>query len=491
MIDVLEFFSDIDAQKMQGISLVITVVFIFIILWGAISGFWPFTKEFGLSGFYSVIKEMRHLKKILNQAIHKLPIEGSVKERREEFTKKFNEINDHFQKQSVFSHIWNEFTEQLVYPSDKEPNFQNSMRPENFFTLEYFLKKKRINLKLLESMPGILVGLGVLGTFTGLSLSLWLIKDILETKPSEAVKILIPGASVAFLTSVAGLLCSLIFNIISDKKSSVLQNLLNLFNSLLEKSLKFVTEEDLLKQNLKELQQQNKYLVNMDENIALKIGEHFGKIGETIQKSISQSNQNISEKFLENIAEKMGKGMGDFSKQQIENTEKTLLALQENIPPLISRLENSQKQSEQTSQALISQLATSSQDSQNQISSVLKDNLSNMKTEFEEITENLKEGMTQTLLDSSKELKNLLSSVLEKNNAFLKETEESKQSFQKDIDQTVEKFHAFTDQLNKIMSEFNNTTSPNIQKAIEKFSEAGEQQNRIVEKNEQYIHALA
>ena len=469
---------------MNPFSLVITIFFIFIILYVTVAGFWPFIKAFGLSGLLSFWREAERLKRQIKEAIQQLPTTNIVEEQRNEFVRKYNEINDYFKKdQSIFSHSWLEFTEQLIEPSDKETVFQNSIRPEKFFTLEYFLKQKNINLKFLESMPGILVGLGVLGTFLGLSVSLIPALDKLQGDPSGAIRDLIGGAGVAFFTSVAGLFCSLIFNVISDKKTSVLQIQLNKFNSLLEKSLKFITEEHLLTMYLEESRQQGKYLSNMDENIALKIGDiirnSFEQVGGKIQQIISQKNQNISEKFLNDIANQMTKGMGDFSRKQVENMEKTLTSLQDNIPPLISRLEHSQKQNKEATKTLINQLATSSRDNQDRINESLIHTMQNMKRAFEEITQNLKQGMTKTLSDFS-----------EKNNVLLKQTEESKISLQKHVDQTADKLHTFTNHMDKIISELNSTTIHNIQLSVEKFNEAAKQQKQIVEKNEQYVHSL-
>ncbi len=474
---------------MNPVSLTITIVFIFIILYVAIAGPFIKIKLFGLSDLLSFCRVAKQLSREIKAAIQQLP----TSDQRNEFARQYHKINDYF-RQSVFSHLWLEFTEQLIKPSDKETVFQNSIRPEKFFTLEYFLKEKKINLKLLASMPGILVGLGVLGTFFGLSVSLVPALYKLQETPTEAVQILISGAGVAFFTSVAGLLCSLIFNIISDNTISALQNDLNRFNSQLEKSLKFITEERLLTTHLEESQQQGKYLSNMDENIALKIGnivkDSVEQMGGKIQQMISQSNQNISERFLDDIVNQMTKGMGDFSRKQVEHMEKTLTSLQDNIPPLLSRLENSQKQNEEVTNTFINQLAVSSRDSQDQINKSLIHTMQGMKGVFEEITQNLKQGMTQTLSDSSKELKTLLSNVSEKNNVLLKQTEESTMSFQKDIDQTADKLHAFTDHLGKIISELNDTMIHNIQSAVEKFNEAGEQQKQIMEKNEQYVRSL-
>ena len=278
-------------------------------------------------------------------------------------------------------------------------------------------------------MPGILVGLGVLGTFIGLSMSLIRVFPNLQDKEKDlegAVELLISGAGVAFFTSVAGLLCSLLFNIISDKKISKLDSLLNTFNLRLEKCLKFVTAESLLADQIKTIKQQEKYLANMDEQLAMKIGDHInqsvGNLGNKIQNAISQSNQSISEKFLEDISHKMAQGMGDFSAKQRENLEKTLSSLQNNIPPLITRLEKSQKQSEETTKHLITQLAETNQKSQNQVHESLVSFIQKMKSDFGDITQNLKDSMGKTLSDSSGELKTLVSSlshinkdILEKN----------------------------------------------------------------------------
>ena len=334
-------------SNIDPLSLAIVGFFIFIIVDMTFFSFslslFPFNKKIGFFSLVSFWKKTKELDENIRLAIKELP----TSDYRNNFTKKYHEINEKFSSSKyIFNHLWKEFSEQLVEPTDKEPIFQNSIRPEKFFTLEYLLKKQNINSKLLESMPGILVGLGVLGTFSGLSVSLFLVfPDLAGQNPNlkEAINTLISGASVAFFTSVVGLLCSLIFNFILDKKMSILQSSLNDFNFSLERNLKFVTEEHLLTNHLKELYQHGKYLENMDEKIALKIGDYIEQIGNKVQGAISQGNQNISEKFLSDMANQITQGMGDFSRKQMENLDKTLSALQSNIPSLISKLENSQR----------------------------------------------------------------------------------------------------------------------------------------------------
>ena len=453
-------------------------------------GLWPFNRKIGFFSLLSFWKKTKELDENIKSAIKELPKDNF----RNEFTKKYHEINEKFSSQKyIFNHLWKEFTEQLIEPTDTEQIFQNSIRPEKFFTLEYLLKKKNINSKLLDSMPGILVGLGVLGTFVGLSVSLFSAFPYLtDQNPNlqEAIKVLISGASVAFFTSVFGLGCSLLLNFISDKRMSILQSSLNDFNFSLERSLKFVTEEHLLTSHLKELYQHGKHLENMDEKIALKIGDHIEQIGNKIQGAISQGNQNISEKFLSDMANQMTQGMGDFSRKQMESLDKTLSVLQSNIPSLISKLEKSQKENEEKTIELIDYLSTISKDNQTQINNSLIEATQNIKSEFEEIVRNLKQGMNQTLSDSSGELRKLITSLGEMNQKILKQTDESKTVYQNQLDEIAKNLHSFTDRLEKAISEINDITSKNIKEALYSFHQAAEQQKQIVTENKTYINSL-
>ncbi len=494
---------------MDLVSLIITATFIVIIIYITVFGFWPLNKKLGFFSILSFWRETKKIKKNLEEAIEKLP----DKDHRNEFTRRYQrEIDPYFSEQGAFfTHLWIEFKEQLIEPGEEEAVFQNSMRPKEFFIFDDLLKKQNLNFKLIESMPGILVGLGVLGTFTGLSISILRAMPKLPSQGdmgniSEAVNLLISGAGVAFFTSVVGLLASLIFNLISDKRVSLLQSLLNKFNSRLEKSLKFVTEEHLLVEYLKEVKQQGKHLANMDEKLALKIGDRIEEsvksMGNAIHSAISESHQNISERFFEDISSKMTDGMGDFSTKQRENLEKTLSSIQNNIPPLISRLEQSQKQNEETTKNLINQMSVVNIKSQEKINESLAETTRQMKSDFSEITKNLKEGMSQTLSDSSGELKTLISSLgnISKglisnlgsvNKDILEKTTKAQALYKEHFDETLKHLSSFADRLERAISEVNTVTTDNIKSAGEKFNQVVESQTHIMEQNQKYIHSLS
>jgi len=454
-------------------------------------GFIVFVTVYCLSSFSKKTKE---LEENIKSAIKALPKEDC----RSQFVGNYHQINENLgSTKHIFKHLWKEFTEQLITDTEKEKSFQNSIRPEKFFTLEYLLKKKNINSKLLNSMPGILVGLGVLGTFVGLSISLYQISPDLATEDKntkEAIQTLISGSSVAFFTSVAGLVCSLLFNWFLDNEISILQKHLNDFNSNLEACLKFITEEHLSILNFKELKEQNRYLKGMDENIALKIGDQIGhrieQMGKQIKDSISTGNQNISEKFLSDIANTMTQDMGDFSRKQIESLDKTLSALQNNVPPLISRLENSQRQNEEKVKEIIDYFNTISQDNQKQINQSLIEATRNMRTEFDSINQNMKEVMGQTFSQSSAKIQELISSLTQINQELLQKTDASQTLYQEKLNETATKLQTFTSHLEKNLLEIKEFTNTNLREVLSNFSQTMEQQEQITVKNSSYIDSL-
>src|SRR5690625_5076949 len=92
----------------------------------------------------------------------------------------------------------------------------------------YFNKKLLLQSKLgfrgIQAIPSTLVGLGILGTFFGLTYG---ISDFNTTNVDEVkkgIEVLLSGMGTAFVTSIYGMSTSLIFTIIEQWRMDSLQN---------------------------------------------------------------------------------------------------------------------------------------------------------------------------------------------------------------------------------------------------------------------------
>ena len=89
----------------------------------------------------------------------------------------------------------------------------------NIPSSEYFsegniCKSVKLNLRLLDTATGTLVGLGLLGTFLGLTLGVKDFDSSDASKIQESIQVLLSGMATAFLTSLAGMTLSIIFTFI-------------------------------------------------------------------------------------------------------------------------------------------------------------------------------------------------------------------------------------------------------------------------------------
>ena len=113
-------------------------------------------------------------------------------------------------------------------------------------------KVHKLNLRMLDTASGTLVGLGLLGTFLGLT---WGVKGIdISTSENiqDGIQNLLGGMGTAFLTSLVGMSCSLIYTAIDKTlRNRLNRNLTTLTESLDEKY--YIDDIELQKLNQKQL----------------------------------------------------------------------------------------------------------------------------------------------------------------------------------------------------------------------------------------------
>lgn len=84
--------------------------------------------------------------------------------------------------------------------------------------INYDLIDGAINKGFLSIIPGVMTGLGILGTFVGLSFGLQKFNTGTAEEISDSIAPLMDGIKVAFHTSIYGMVMSLVFNFVYKKK---------------------------------------------------------------------------------------------------------------------------------------------------------------------------------------------------------------------------------------------------------------------------------
>lgn len=181
-----------------------------------------------------------------------------------------NDLDEIFESNDkLFKKAWQEFKESLVIPERRKVVYKTD--EASLFFSEDRLLGQSLNLRFWNSLPALLVGLGILGTFVGLVWGLIPFSGIDFTQSGEiqiAIRELLSGVSTAFVTSVWGMLVSLLFNGVEKlcigKVSREIANL----QDVLDVPFTLKTEEEIAEKQKDELEQQTAALKSFSTDLA-------------------------------------------------------------------------------------------------------------------------------------------------------------------------------------------------------------------------------
>ncbi|MBQ9537400.1 MAG: hypothetical protein IJU79_06420 [Desulfovibrionaceae bacterium] len=213
---------------------------------------------------------------------------------------------------SGLKHNWDEFKQTLILPSkfSEEKIIRNTIRPHKYFNFESL--SHHYNISLYQALPNIIVGFGLLLTFCGLVSAIYLTGESIISQHSEnvvshsgnlknALDSLLKVAAFKFLTSIAGLITSLILTIEIRICNGKLRNEYNQLNTLLERNMLFASQEQLLSRqediSLQQLDSLKAYFNRMQ-----KFSEHIAK--DTAQKTALAINA-VLKMYVERSVEKI------------------------------------------------------------------------------------------------------------------------------------------------------------------------------------------
>lgn len=266
----------------------------------------------------------------------------------EDFFTRLEDIDQQLQDNRHLRHPWSEFKETFIYPEpdDDDQVVSNTINAAAFFD-EDAIFSPEMDLAFLRAVPNILTGLGILGTFLGLVLALYGAMGLLDDP--KKINALFNGAYLAFLTSLSGLFCSILFSVILNRRvHSVSQTLQDLVN-FLDSRARRLTTESLSRTLVSHARRQTKSLELFTTDVAVAIGDQINdnlntallpaldaikqaldKNLETQREDIVGSLQKVVENLQESLQEATGEQLRGFA-ASLATVQATLDATTENL----------------------------------------------------------------------------------------------------------------------------------------------------------------
>jgi len=264
--------------------------------------------------YISPIKKTRNKIKKIILMLKKLPGQPEESEITNETFKKCFPDDDDLKK--IFEEFINERELNLYQYEGKK---YSTIRIEHYFNIEV-ISARLLNIRMITAIPGIMTGLGILGTFFGLVLGISSIR-ITESKILiNDIQSLLSGMNIAFSTSIVGIILALLWIIAEKHQYKNLSKSIDDFNKCFEnifiyKDLNLLMVKGILSHlNNIDLIPQKLDLLHVDMcNISGNMLKMNEKYGEKIFSSISSSfrDEFIPEfkKVVENSIESSSKAL--------------------------------------------------------------------------------------------------------------------------------------------------------------------------------------
>ena len=410
----------------------------------------------------------------------------------QDFTDKFYEFDEFCGQLNFIKNVWQEFSEVLLFPgSDLEQHSHicNTKQPHLYFSLRTILQPN-VSVRFFNTLPNLLTGLGILGTFIGLVAGISLAAPGLNSTDIQAAKSalekLLSGASLAFLTSIFGLTSSILFSSYEKWKIHKFDQTLHTLIEGLEERLEYISIEKISSQALHESFKQTASLQTFSNDLAVSLGDLLANkitapmnssmkdLGEILKEQkivlegIRKDQHQASDETLTRLIKEFSESISSAAGKEMQAFADTVSNLSDKLDTQITTMARSQESMQKASQESVQKLQDSFQANteklQGEVSSAIGTIVDGVRTTVQDMTEMLKKATSESadnMMQVSEKFRLSISDLEETVGHMGQELQDATKESAKTMLEISEQFNESVSTLKSTiadMSEISNTT---------------------------------
>lgn len=340
------------------------------------------------------------------------------------FADAFEQYNVHAEK--AFGLPWTEFVETLVLPtSDSGDPIRNTGEVSRYLN-DATVIFPRISFGFYQSVPNLLTGLGILGTFIGLAFGVGAASDGLSSgAPNEitsSLQQLLDGASLAFLTSIFGILCSILFAPFDRFFSRRLHLEVDKWVGAIESRLERVTPEAVALQQLEQAKRATTQLESfntdlifalektLDEKVAGRLSPQLERLLEAVEALRSDRSTDAGQ-MIEQALGRFTAAMQEQTGSQFEDMASIVADLNRTLKDSAAGLAQSQQDVRTALESVLTTVRTSMDAGADAMTETLQQTLGDVTKVMTGAARDLVEQMTASSTAASAELRESVGSA--------------------------------------------------------------------------------
>ncbi|MCB0219605.1 MAG: anti-phage defense protein ZorA [Chrysiogenetes bacterium] len=344
------------------------------------------------------------------------------------FAANFDSVSDEIDQLPDLQHSWDEFTECLIdRPRPGQEDVYRNSREAALYFNDYSIIVPKIDLRFYSAIPNALTGFGILGTFLGLAAGIAIASPQLSPDNMDAtmqgLKSLLSGASLAFLTSIAGLITSLVFLGFERHWVSTLQKKLAAFVNALDERLQLVTPEWLADAALTELENQTRSLQNFSNDLAVTLSGQMEEVlvkkslGPALERLISategmrEDRGESNNEMIQQIVDKFSESITGSAGSEMKAMAGTLSGLQETLQSAASSIRGNQEEMQNATRQVAESVRAALSDSSRVMQEELTGTLSSILNRIEQSSSAVAERLQSAGADTASTISGTLDSL--------------------------------------------------------------------------------
>lgn len=406
----------------------------------------------------------------------------------------------------ILGPLWSAYARGLVKTQDDTGRITlHSTTEARWFFNENTIIIPRLHTSFYNIIPGVFTGFGILGTFVGLTLGLAQLKinDNVDGL-RQGIEGLLSGMSVAFSSSLWGILISLLFLVFTRYSLKKLNAMLGELQQVIDHLFPLMTAEQVLADCLWEAREQSKELKRFNEDLAISIATALDEKLATrldptfgdLLKAIEQLASTGSSALGQTISSQMG--------AEIENLSKTLETVGTSLRSLSDYTAVSQEQLTVSMQNMLEQFSgnidvalSRVRQQQETLSDHIENNINAFAGQIKEIMtyvqQSIQEQMTRvagSVGDMSTAMSGQVTTILERLEAFTSDYERQRE----ELENQWQRMGETTKAVQEAMRTFARSAEPvkqatgQLQLTIKQWDEKQAAFGTILEKNQQQLN---
>lgn len=275
-----------------------------------------------------------------------------------------------FENNDYLANLWGKYAQYA-----RQNNIQGKVPDISTYFNRFSIVEIPGKRKIAEIVPGILTALGILGTFLGLQHGISSIDPDSAEKLQSGIKILLSGMSIAFVSSIIGIISSTVWSMIDRSMYKSYLNILDKFYTVFNEKYPTITYETILVESLELQKEITESVKHMATDLSLELSQLISNsINETILPNVDQLiNKLVSTEFrpafeyigglIENFAVNTSQNQAESLNLMANNFAQelnTLINVEfENLASAIQEISEWQMNTKDTLDALIKELEES------------------------------------------------------------------------------------------------------------------------------------